>query len=388
MIDREYVVAALADLVRINSVNPAFSDGTTDEKEIAAYVGGELSSMGLRVETVEPRPGRPSVVGRLAGRGAGPSLMLYAHMDTVGTEGMSEAFSARVHSGRLYGRGSYDMKGGLAACMAAAKALCDRGARLDGDLLVVAVSDEETESIGMQAVLDKVSADAAIVTEPTELDVCIAHKGFSWVEVVVTGKAAHGSRFDLGIDANMRMGRFLHELEILERSLRESPGHPLVGPPSLHAAVLRGGTGPSTYADTSRVTIERRTIPGETEKQVVGEIETIVRGLADADPTFNAEVRPGLSRPPFEISPHAATVRTVREVADRLRGRRPQCVGRTPWMDAALLAERGVETVIIGPSGGGAHATEEWVDIESVATLSEILLGSAMSYCEQRHEND
>ncbi|MFQ6045681.1 MAG: ArgE/DapE family deacylase [Gemmatimonadales bacterium] len=388
MVDRDYVVATLADLVRINSVNPAFSGATTNETEIASYVSDSLSSLGLSVVTVEPKPGRPSVIGRLAGRRSGPSLMLYAHMDTVGTDGMEHPFSARVRQGRLFGRGAYDMKGGLAACIAAVKALRERDSKLDGDVLVVAVADEETESMGMKAVLAQVSADAAIVTEPTELEVCIAHKGFCWIDVVVTGRAAHGSRFDLGIDANMRMGRFLSELDVLERTLRESAGHPLVGPPSLHAAVLQGGTGPNTYAATSRLTIERRTVPGETQDEVLEEIDAIRRRLYAADSTFQASVDLVLARPPFEVSPQASIVRTVSEVAERVRGRRPQCVGQTPWMDAAFLADQGIETVIIGPSGAGAHAAEEWVDLDSVATLAEILVGTAISHCGAFREDD
>ena len=383
-IDREYLTATLADLVRINSVNPVFSEGATNERDIAERVAGELTAAGLEVSTFEPEPDRVTVVGRLRGQAGGRSLMLYAHLDTVGVDGMDAPFSGAVRDGKIFGRGAYDMKGGLAACLTAAKALAEDGASLGGDILVVAVADEETASIGMRDVLAHISADAAIVTEPTELEVCIAHKGFCWIEVEVIGRAAHGSRFDLGIDANMRMGRFLAELDKLEQELRGADAHALVGPRSLHAAVLQGGTGWSTYAASSRLHIERRTIPGETEELVVGEIERIAARLSEANPTFRAEVRRVLTREPFEVSPDASVVQAVTDAAHAVLGRRPVPVGRTPWMDAAFLAAAGIETVVIGPAGAGAHGAEEWVDVESVAQLADILTRTAIGYTKDR----
>lgn len=380
-IDTDYLTATLADLVRINSVNPAFSDGTTNEREAAAYVAHALESLGMAITTHEAEPGRVSVVGRLPGRGGGKSLMLYGHLDTVGAGDMDDPFGAAIRDGRLHGRGAYDMKGGLAACIGAAKALRDAGAELAGDVLVVAPADEEVASIGMQEVLRHHRTDAAVVTEPTELDVCLAHKGFSWIEVVTHGRAAHGSRFDEGIDANMRMGRFLARLDELEQELRARPAHPLVGPPSLHAGVLEGGSGPSIYAARCRLEIERRTVPGETERQVVQEIEEIVERLAAGDETFQAEVRPTLAREPFEVAPQAAIVRTVAEEAEGVLGRSPSHIGETYWMDAALIAAAGIETVMLGPVGTGAHADEEWVDLESVAQLAAILARTAARYC-------
>ena len=234
--DREYFVETLRRLVRTPSINPAFGDG--NESEIAGRVAREMERLGMSARRFEAESGRASVVGVLPGTGGGRVLMLYAHLDTVGVEGMEAPFSGELRDGRVYGRGSYDMKGGLAACLAAVKALRDSGAALAGDVLIAAVADEEVASIGMQEVLRHVTADSAIVTEPTELEVGLAHKGFCWIEVETFGRAAHGSRYDEGIDANLRMGRFLARLEAHERELRESPPHPLVGPPSLHVGVL------------------------------------------------------------------------------------------------------------------------------------------------------
>lgn len=383
-IDPDRVTDLLARLVRINSINPFFSEGQTNEREIAAFVAEDLRSFGAHVEIREPEPGRTSVLGTLPGQGGGRSLMLYAHMDTVGVGGMPDPFSAEVRDGRMYGRGAYDMKCGLAACLAAARAVAESGIPLAGDLIVLGVADEEVASLGLFDVLTMCRPDAAIVTEPTELDLCRAHKGFIWIEVETEGRAAHGSRFDLGIDANLRMGRFLGRLDGLERELRSRPGHPLVGPPSLHAGTLRGGTAPSIYAASCRLEIERRTIPGETEAGCVAELQALADELSAADPTFRAKIRPFLTRPPFEVAADAPIVETVAEASAAVLGRTPDMVGQTFWMDASLLAEAGVETVVMGAHGTGAHADEEWVDLRSVAQLTEILARAAVAWCEPR----
>jgi acetylornithine deacetylase len=307
--------------------------------------------------------------------------MLNAHYDTVGVEGMADPFSAEIRDGRLYGRGAYDMKGSLAAGMAAAKAMADAGVTLGGELLVAAVADEEYASLGTADLIDRYRPDGAVVTEPTELDLCLAHKGFIWLEVETTGRAAHGSRFDLGIDANMLMGRFLAELDGLEQALRRGPGHPLVGPPSLHAAMIEGGSALSAYAAKCRLQIERRTIPGESEAQVVGELQAIIDRLAAADPSFRAELRSFFVREPFEVSPEAGLVQIVSNAVERVLGQKPELVGQTPWMDSALLAAAGVETVVLGPSGAGAHADVEWVDLDSAVRLAQILAETAVVFC-------
>jgi acetylornithine deacetylase len=381
-IDREYLGRTLTRLVRINSVNPLLAPGSPGESEIATFIADSLTSIGLATKIYEPEPGRASVVGMLAGSGGGRSLMLNAHCDTVDIQGMAEPFSGSLRDGKVYGRGSYDMKGSLAACMAAAQALVTLNSPLRGHLLIAAVADEEYGSLGTRDLINHVQVHGAIVTEPTALNTCLAHKGYLWIEVEVEGHAAHGSRFELGIDANLRMGRFLAKLEILEQELRNRKPHPLVGPPSLHAAMLSGGTGLSTYAASSKVQIERRTIPGETETQAVAEIQAIVDALVAQDPSFSAKVRPFFVREPFEVSAFAHIVEVVDRAAESVLGRPAVHMGDTPWMDAALLQAAGIETVVIGPEGYGAHASEEWVDFESVVKLAKILAKAALEYCQ------
>ena len=295
---------------------------------------------------------------------------------------MIDPFGAEIRDGRLYGRGSQDMKGSLAAMLGVTKAFTDGGVELAGDLLITAVADEEYASLGMEHLVQQVKADAAIVTEPTDLTLCRAHRGFIWFDVETTGRAAHGSRFEEGIDANIRMGRFLAQLDNLEQELRQRPAHPLTGPPSLHAAKIRGGAEVSIYADHCYLQIERRTIPGETESRATAELQAIIDRLAAEDPTFKATVKPTFRREPFEVGTDARIVQILEQVMTNHLGEKPLHAGQTFWTDAALLAEAGMETVLVGPSGFGLHSAEEWVDLQSVVDLAGILAETAVKYCQ------
>ncbi len=380
-VDRSFTIGTLADLVRINSVNPEISPGGAGEGEIAGYFARVFEALGLEVDLIESKPGRLSAVGIWRGSGGGRSLMINGHADTVGVEGMESPFSPVIRDGRLFGRGAHDMKGSLASTVGAVKALKDTGTNLRGDLVIAAVCDEEYGSMGTEDLLKRYRTDAAIVTEPTNLGICLAHKGFTWVEVETSGKAAHGSRFEEGVDAILRMGRVLHELESLEQRLRNGPAHPLVGPPSMHAAMIQGGTGLSTYAALCSLKIERRTVPGETAESALEQIQEIISRLSAQDSSFSGDAGIFFSRDPFEVSREAPIVGVVARAAENVLGRIPDYVGDTPWMDAALLAAEGIETVILGPIGKGEHSTEEWVDLQSVEDLAAILALAIEDYC-------
>jgi len=380
--DHDFTLKTLVDLVRINSINPVLSSSGKGERELGTYLANLLDSLGLDVQSYEIKPGRINVVGTLKGNGNGRSLLLNAHMDTVGVEGMTiDPFGAEIRDGRLYGRGSQDMKGSLAAMIGAVKALVDCNIELEGDLIITAVADEEHASIGTDDLVKHVTADAAIVTEPTNLTLCRAHRGFIWYDVETFGKAAHGSRFQEGIDANMRMGRFLAELDALEKELRQRQPHPLVGPPSLHAARLAGGSEVSIYAAHCLLQIERRTCPGETEDQATAEIQAIINRLSKEDSTFKATVRAAFQRSPFEIGKNAEIVQILESVIADRNGKIPTHTGQTFWTDAAILADAGIETVLIGPTGAGLHSEIEWVEIQSVMDLAQILAETSIRYC-------
>lgn len=361
----------LRALVAIDSVNPDLVPGGAGEGEIAAFVAGWLRDAGLEVHVEEAAPGRPNVIGVARGSGGGRSLMLNAHMDTVTTAGMERPLEPTVRDGRMYGRGTYDMKAGLAAAMIAAAGA--RDAALRGDVIVAAVVDEEYASVGASALVERFSADAAIVTEPTELRVCVAHKGFAWLEVEVRGRAAHGSRPDLGVDAIAKMGRVLVGLEELQARL-DGTRHPLLGPGSVHASLIDGGQELSSYPERCLLTLERRTLPGETPDAVRAEIEALA---ADLD----AEVRPGLVRHPFEVAQDAPVVAALCRQAEAAAGAPPEIMGHAGWMDAAILSAAGIPTVVFGPGGEGAHATVEWVTLADVDRCADVLLATARELC-------
>jgi acetylornithine deacetylase len=381
-IDRNYLYQTLADLVRTNSINPSLTPSGAGEREIATYVKQTMQQLGMTVAQHEPEPDRISTVGTLRGMGGGKALMLNGHIDTVGIEHMPNPFSADIRDGKLYGRGAYDMKGGVVAMLAAAKALKDAGAVLQGDLLIAAVADEEYASIGTADIATRYKPDAAIVTEPTELQLAIAHKGFVWLEVAVTGKAAHGSRPQLGIDANLKMGRFLHELDRFEQELRAREPHPLIGPPTLHAAMINGGREMSVIADRCELRIERRTIPGETEAQTIAEIQTMLDRLSVADEAFHATVKSFFAREPFEVAAVDPIVQAVQAAAASVLAQPIEPGGVSFWTDAALLAAADIPTVVFGPIGAGAHAAEEWIDLRSVEQAALIYAQTALAYCQ------
>jgi len=373
------VVELTRQLVAIESINPELGLGGSGEAELARFVAEWCERAGLETTLSEAAPGRPNVIAIARGSGGGSSLMLNAHMDTVGVVGVTNPFTARLEGNRLYGRGAHDMKGSLAACMLAAADA--NGRDLRGDVIVTAVSDEEFASVGTEAVAASLHADAAIVTEPTDLKVAVAHRGFVHLEVETIGRAAHGSRPQLGIDAIAKMGRVLTGIGELDRRLRASPSHARLGSGSAHASVIEGGQEYSSYPAHCVVQAERRTIPGETVELAVGEIQAILDEAASADPEFEGVVRSLASREPFAIDEDAEVVRTVRRCAAPILGSEPEVVGVSFWADSALLGAAGIPTVLFGPCGDGLHTEVEWIDVPSLEQCVAIYGAVASEIC-------
>jgi acetylornithine deacetylase len=367
------------ELVAIESVNPDLVPSGSGESDIARFVASWLKDAGLEVEIVEPAPGRPSVVGVLRGSGGGRSLMLNAHMDTVGAGGMARPFEPVVTGGRIHGRGAYDMKGSLAAIMVAAREA--KKLALRGDLIVAAVADEEVASLGTSAVLERSHADAAIVTEPTELRLCLAHKGFVWLEVETRGVAAHGSRPNDGVDAIGRMGRILTGLVNLDRRLRLGAGHRLLGRGSIHGSLIEGGQEWSTYPARCVVKVERRTIPGEDGARALKEMEALIEIAREDAPNLEASARVVLERAPSELGADHPVALAVAQAAREALGRDPEHAGVAYWMDMALTNGAGIPSVAFGPAGEGAHADVEWVDVASLETCVRVYLRAAELTC-------
>ncbi len=372
------VIDLLARLVAIDSVNPTLVPGGAGESAIAAFVADWGHDAGLEVEVVEPTPGRPSVVLRARGTGGGRTLLLCGHLDTVTLEGVTDPLTARIDGDRLYGRGAYDMKAGLAASLIA----CREAARLGlaGDVVVAAVADEECASTGVQEVLASLRADAAIVTEPTEMTLAVAHKGFVWSEIEVTGVAAHGSRPHLGVDAIVKAGPVLVALGELDESLH-SVEHPLLGRGSVHASLISGGQEMASIPQHCSIGIERRTIPGETLAEVERDLDELLDRCRTADPQLVASHRTTMMREPLEVAADAEIVTVVRTAAAKALGGEPETTGMSYWADSGFLAAAGIPTLLIGPGGDGAHAAIEWVSIPDTLACTRILLSTATEFC-------
>ncbi|MBN1535822.1 MAG: ArgE/DapE family deacylase [Anaerolineales bacterium] len=369
----------LSDLVAIDSINPDLVSGAAGEAEIADFIAQWMENAGLEVYTHESAPGRNNVAAIARGSGGGKTLLLNGHMDTVGIEGMKNPHSPDIRAGRLYGRGAFDTKGGLAACMLAASKA--KKLSLRGDVIFSAVVDEEYAGIGATKIAELYKADGAIVAEPTYLQLIIAHKGYVWLEIETTGIAAHGSRPDLGVDAIMKMGHVLIGLEALQKTLKNRPPHPLLGHASLHASVIKGGRELSTYPERCVLSLERRTLPGETPELIKAELENAIHHSSNDDGTHKAVVRTGLFRSAFETPEDADIVQAVKAANTDVLNFSPMSTGLSYCTDAATLWEAGIPCVLFGPSGAGAHALEEWVELESVETCLNVYLETIKAFC-------
>jgi len=364
-------VALARVLVATPSVNPTLAPGGAGEARIAEVCAGWLEAWGFRARTVEVAPGRCNVVAELGGDGS--TLLLNGHLDTVGVEGMTvPPFDGVLQGDRLLGRGSCDMKGGLAALLAAAARLARGGPR--PRLVVALTADEEHASQGMSTLVRSgVSADMAVVCEPTCLAVMPAHKGFVWVRATFEGRAAHGSRPDLGVDAIRHAGLYLSVLDAYAAELRRRPAHPLLGHGSLHAGTIKGGTAESVYPDRCELLIERRTMPGEAPEAVEAEFRSVLDGLAAAEPSLVATLETTLDRPGTEVDVSSRLVQGLLEAGDPLGvARRVQ--GMTAWVDGAFLNEAGIPAVCYGPGDiAQAHCADEWIEVRQIETCADVL---------------
>ncbi len=375
---RSAILRVLQQLVGTPSVNPTLAPHEGHgEGAIAALARDWFTSKGVKSWLDEVAPGRPNLVAEV-GQGAGPTLVLCAHLDTVSTDGMTiSPFDPVCDGKRVYGRGSYDMKGGAAAIMSAMIALA-----LDppaGRVLAALVVDEEYASIGTQHFVNQYKADACIVTEPSEGNLILGHKGFVWAEIETRGRAAHGSRWDLGISAIAKMGRIIAALEQFDQVELRQRVHPLVGPASQHCSLITGGSGLSTYAESCTLKLERRTLPGETPEQVMQELRALISSIGE-----EAEIRSLLDRPPLTCARDAKIAECLRGAVAAVTGAPPPETGVSYWMDAALFAAAGMATVDYGPTGAGAHEIVEWVDLESVVNCAAVLTKAAhLFFCDE-----
>ena len=410
---QQEVATLAADLVRIDSVNPGLVPGGAGESQIADVITAWLSVRGFECTRVEPTPGRPSVLAVARGAGSDAAtggddghpcgrrqaavlgtsgdggVMLNGHLDTVSLESYDgDGLDPVVADGRLHGRGIYDMKAGLAAMMVAAARVAARPHRRD--IVLALVADEEDVSAGTEQVLAHMrevdlQVATALIAEPTNEDVVVAHRGFAWARVRIDGVAAHGSRPDLGVDPIVKAGRLLTGIGQLQERLAAGEADPLVGTGSVHASIITGGVEASSYADACTVTIERRTRPGENAATFEAELREILEPIAGEDETFTYDLDVFVERSPFATAEGSAVVAALTD-ACREAGvgggavsggeAGPVIRGEQFWTDCALLADAGIDAVLFGPAGEGAHAASEWVDLDSLERTTRAIDGT------------
>jgi acetylornithine deacetylase len=371
------VVALLEQLVRADSTNPTLERGGAGEAEVARLLAERMRGAGLDVDVWEAAPGRPNVVGRLAGSGGGRSLMFCGHTDVVA--GSAEQFQPVLRDGRMYGRGTNDMKGGIAAALVAVERLA-QGERPAGDVLLAWVIDEEWASLGAEALVERHRADSALLPEQTDLDVVFAHGGFVWYDVVSAGRESAGGEPQHGQDGIALAGAFLTGVIALDREL-ETRMTPEWGRPNVHASTIRGGQNYPSYPAECVIGVERCLMPGESVAQSHAEMESLLGRARAADPRFSGRAQVVIAREPVLLGRDEPIVSIVTDAARDQLGRDPVVRSDYGWMDSGVLVDAGIPCVVFGPTGAGLHTAEEWVDLDSLEHCVSVFERIARSFC-------
>jgi acetylornithine deacetylase/succinyl-diaminopimelate desuccinylase-like protein len=374
-----------AELIRIDSTNPDLVPGAAGEPAVAAHVAAWLRARGFDVRVLEDAPGRPTVLATARGAGGGRTILLDGHLDTV-PPGDPErgGLAPKTEDGRLLGRGAFDMKAGLAAMMVAA----DRARRIGtrGDVVLALVADEEFGSIGTEEALRALAADGtrvdgAVISEPSQSEAIVAHRGFGWYEIRLRGRAAHGSMPEQGVDAIAHAGLVLRELDALADRLAAGPRHALLGPGAVRVSRIQGGTDAATVADSCVLTVERRFLPGETTADVEAGLRALLDAVVARTTDMDAELVPLVARAAFEADVDGPLARAVLDSGQRVTGAPVSHRGEPFWTDAGLVQEAGIPCILLGVTGGGAHAAEEWAEVDSVRRLADVLEGAILDFC-------
>jgi succinyl-diaminopimelate desuccinylase len=388
-IDDHALVSFTQDLVRCRSWNPP-----GDEAEVAQLMVEQLRSFGLAVETEEVAPGRTNVYARLPGRGDGPGhLLLVGHLDTVppGAGGWErDPLSGTMTDGRIHGRGTADMKGGLAALVFAAGALARSDVEPASDLVVVGTVGEEVDCRGAEAAVEAGLLDGAgaiAIPEPSGLDLYTAHKGALWVRIETRGRAAHGSRPDLGVSAIAHMQRTLGRIADEDW---DAPAHPLLGRPTVNVGTIEGGTNTNMVPDRCEITIDFRTLPGQSHEELLARLEGLLDELRAADDTYRASLQVLNDHPAVSTPTDDPFVETAREVGRALWGGAVAPAGASYFTDASVLGPASggeVPIIILGPGEEEqAHQTDEWVAVEALARAARFYAALAARWLVRRGE--
>jgi acetylornithine deacetylase/succinyl-diaminopimelate desuccinylase family protein len=375
---RDDVIKYTRGMVRIPSENPP-----GDETEISDHVSELLASLGFDVEQVESKLKRVNTLALLEGAGGGKSLLWNGHYDTVPVGNLDnwtmDPFGGEVRDGRVYGRGSGDMKGAIASAMVAAKALDSLGLRLRGDLRIHAVADEEffgrygTKYLCENGYVEGV--DAAIVGESSTHDGVVmarpAVRGRTLVNIRVKGRSAHSSRPETGVNAVLKMSKVLLAIDETKFSY---PKHAILPDPTIApGTTIRGGTKDNVIPEDCEAVCDVRTVPGLDPEQVLRDIRAVVERLKADDPELDASVESPLSKPPSEISLDHPLYRSAAKATQQVVGYGLEPLGASGSNDTSYLTNlAGVPAMAFGPGGGNAHAPDEWTDIKTLVTFAKI----------------
>jgi acetylornithine deacetylase len=394
-INEQRLTKLLGEMVKIESINPDLVPGGSGEKEVAEFTANYMSDAGLEAYIQEIIPGRCNAVGILRGTGGGKTLLIDAHLDTVSVEGMKEPFSGRVDNGKLFGRGSGDNKGGVAAAVEALIALKEAKVNLSGNVIVAGVAGEEYASEGTEAFISKYRdvADGCIIGEPSRmsqglyLGLGVGSGGFVWVEFETKGERAHGSLYKYGIDAIDHMGAVLSEIAKLKQNLlsREPYVNPMANHgatlnPSIHNSLIQGGLDLATYPDLCRLSVERRMVYGETFELVRHEMEDVIKNTSSQVPGIELEMRILFEREPWEAQ-NGLLFEIAHDELERELGQTPSRYGIAGWNDGAISSSAGIETIVFGPSGDDWHGSNEFVDLKSLHKCAYVMARTAQRFC-------
>jgi len=370
-VDREKVLRLTSSLVKIPSENPPGNEG-----EIANYLESEIKKLGFKVFRYDFKPGRPNLIGRLKA-GDGRTIIFDGHMDTVPAGNpdlwiIEDPFSGEIIDGRLYGRGSADMKSSIAAFISAVETVLNES-ELEGEVLVFLVSDEEASGLGTKDILSRgYTADMAVVGEPTGLKVMIAHKGVVRWRLSTFGKSVHSSSPERGVNAIYKMAEACLEIRRFSEKLHTRK-HPLVGSPTMSINTIRGGEKDNVIPDFCEVSIDRRLIPDEKLENVESDLINILEGIKRKDEEFRYRLDRYQHIPPSLTEPNADIVHLMKNILKKVMKIEPKISGFKATCEMVHLVNNGIPTVIFG-SGKleQAHKINEYVEVEEIVKAAEI----------------
>lgn len=368
---------------------PSHAETEGKEKGVVNYVIDYLDEVGCETSLQKIGRDRGNVIGVLKGSGSGKSLMLNGHMDTVPPSGMKEPLNAEIEDDKLFGRGTCDMKGALAAMMVVMKTISKRDITLEGDLIFAATVEEETGALGMDRLMEDppFDADYCITGEPTSLDIGVAHKGIEWIQVTTIGSAAHGSTPHQGDNAISKMANFIRELEESLIPKLNQKSHPLLGSPTINIGQIKGGKEINIVPNTCTLGIDRRWLPGESIEGVMEEIYQVVEQIRRKNPGFEAEINriEDISKVwhgPFQASDDNPLIELTREATKKHASFTPKNVGLNFWTDGALAQRNGVETLIYGPGNATeAHTENEYVELRKLKNSAKVYTEIGLRVC-------